>query len=248
MARNTNKTRKEKEIETLRKRHAAMLDALRNARAAYDAGTIKNISFSGGNIKMGAIPSVSLLPIVTCPGACLETCAGKCYAAKIAALRPAVRDAYARNTIWAIMDLPAYMAAVATYTRALRFFRWHVSGDIPAGKLGRDYFAGMVDIARNNPKCEYLAFTKNAAIVNSYIAQNGGTADAIPSNLKIIFSNWGAFKLSNPYALPVSEVIFSGEGPADAWKVCGGNCYECACRGVGCWEIKSGETIAFYEH
>lgn len=97
MARTANKTKKEKEIETLRKRHAAMLEALKNARAAYDAGTLKNISFSGGNIKMGAIPSISLLPIVTCPGACFETCAGKCYAAKIAALRPTVRDAYARR-------------------------------------------------------------------------------------------------------------------------------------------------------
>lgn len=32
------------------------------------------------------------------------------------------------------------------------------------------------------------------------------------------------------------------------WKICGGNCTECASCGIGCWELKPGETIAFYQH
>lgn len=51
-----------------------------------------------------------------------------------------------------------------------------------------------------------------------------------------------------PHGVPTAAVIFKGEEPRDGWKVCGGNCTECACRGVGCWELKPGETIAFYEH
>lgn len=52
----------------------------------------------------------------------------------------------------------------------------------------------------------------------------------------------------NPHNLPTSAVIFKGTEPRDGWKVCGGNCAECACRGCGCWELKKGETIAFYQH
>ena len=54
--------------------------------------------------------------------------------------------------------------------------------------------------------------------------------------------------MENPHGLPVANVIFRGEKPADGWKICGGNCAECACRGGGCWELERGESIAFYEH
>ena len=37
--------------------------ALADAKAALDAGEKLAVSFSGGNYKMGAVPSVSTLPI-----------------------------------------------------------------------------------------------------------------------------------------------------------------------------------------
>lgn len=199
---------------------------------------IKKISISNGNTKMGAIPSVSLPACVTCnPSA---PCFKKCYAAKLERIYKSVKNAYARNFDILNDDPAAYWQQVKAAAVVTRFFRYHVSGDIPNAA----YFAEMVKTAEEIPATKFLAFTKQYQTVNDFI--NGG--GVIPENLKIIFSSWGAWKCENPHGLPVSEVIFKGETPAEDWKICGGNCAECACRGVGCWEVKNGETIAFYEH
>jgi hypothetical protein len=116
----------------------------------------------------------------------------------------------------------------------------HVSGDFPDA----DYFKRCVEIAKNNPSSIMLAFTKQYEIVNDFIRDGG----VIPENFKVIYSNWGDWKPENPYNMPESNVIFKGDAIPDAWKICGGNCAECACRGVGCWELNKGETIAFYKH
>lgn len=225
---------------TIEKRARLFADALKDARQRRNAGERFAVHISNGNSKTGAVSSVSTLPILTCPGVCRTQCGAKCYAAKIAAMRPSVLKAYAENTVLAI-DAPAeYWAGVRAAVIGCRFFRFHVSGDI----LNADYFAEMVATAAGAPWCQFMAFTKRADIVNDFIAAGG----VIPDNLHIIFSTWGEWKAANPYGLPESAVIFKGGEPADAWKVCGGNCFECACRGVGCWALKPGETIAFYEH
>ena len=121
-----------------------------------------------------------------------------------------------------------------------RYFRFHVSGDIP----NMDYFHNMVSLARDLTNTSFLVFTKQYHIINSFLNAGG----VIPQNLKVIRSNWGAWKCENPHGLPVCEVIFKGDKVKDQWKVCGGNCTECACRGVGCWEVKNNETIAIYKH
>jgi hypothetical protein len=196
------------------------------------------ISISHGNSKMGAIPSVSLPACVTCnPNA---PCFKKCYAAKLERIYKNTRNAYARNLDILETEPAHYWIQVKAAAMCTRYFRYHVSGDIPNGH----YLKMMVQIAQELPNTIFLAFTKQFPIVNDYL-NDGGT---IPDNLKIIFSNWGAWKCENPHGLPTSEVIFKGSEPAQDWKICGGNCAECACRGVGCWELKNGETIAFYEH
>ena len=196
------------------------------------------ISISKGNSKMGAIPSVSLPACVTC-NPCAP-CFGKCYARRMSARRATVRDAYARN-LDTLNNAPhIYWLQVKAAASVTRFFRYHVSGDIPNGH----YLKMMVKTAHELPNTIFLAFTKQFAIVNDYL-NDGNT---IPENLKIIFSNWGAWKCENPHALPMCEIILKGSEPAPNWKICGGNCTECACRGVGCWELKNGETIAIYEH
>ena len=198
----------------------------------------KKISISNGNSKMGAIPSVSLPACVTCnPSA---PCFKKCYAAKLERIYSSVKNAYARNLDILNDDPAAYWQQVKAAAVVTRFFRYHVSGDIPNAA----YFAEMVKTAEEIPTTKFLAFTKQYQTVNDFI--NGG--GIIPENLKIIFSSWGAWKCENPHNLPTSEVIFKGCEPSEDWKICGGNCTECACRGVGCWEVKNGETIAFYEH
>lgn len=198
------------------------------------------VSISKGNAKMGAIPSVSLPPIITCPQN--APCAKKCYAMKLCRLYPTVRKAYENNLEILRTDRNEYFTQVFNAVRMARYFRFHVAGDIP----DLDYFEKMVAVALDNPHTEILAFTKQYAIVNTYIQNH--LPLFLPPNLHIIFSEWGNTPIPNPYNLPTAAVIFKGETPQDNWKVCGGNCAECACRGVGCWELKHGETIAFYEH
>ena len=199
----------------------------------------KQVSISHGNNKMGAIPSVSLPACITCnPSA---PCFKKCYAVRLARRYKTVTAAYNRNLeIWA-NDPATYWAQVKAAASMTRFFRFHVSGDIP----DEIYFLDMINTARQLPNTIFLAFTKQFEIVNRVL--NLPEID-LPANMKIIFSNWGAWKCENPHGLPVCEIILKGNEPAPAWKICGGNCTECAARGVGCWELKNGETIAIFEH
>ena len=198
---------------------------------------VNRISVSPGNQKMGFIPSVSLPPVITCANGC--TCAKKCYAAKLCRIRKNVREAYQRNLDILTQDPAAYWLQVKAAAMVTKYFRFHVSGDI----VNAEYFANMIKTAEELPGTAFLAFTKQYTIVNQHL--NGAK---LPENLKIIFSAWPGMPMENPHNLPVANVIFKGQTPADNWKICGGNCAECACRGVGCWELKPGEQIAFYEH
>lgn len=217
-------------------------DALQAAQDLVNAGEDLRVRISGKNNKMGEIPSVSLMPYFTCPGRCFGTCAGKCYAAKLANLRPAVLNSYAINTALAALRPDLFWQQVNATLAVSRFFRFHVSGDI----MNRDYFARMIDAARNNQHCEILAFTKRYEVVNAWIDENG----PLPENLHILFSGWQGLDPINPHNLPITN-IFGGKQkiePAADWKICGGNCQNCACRGLGCWQAKNGETIAFKLH
>ena len=195
------------------------------------------VSISKGNSKMGFIPSVSLPPIITCAQGC--TCAKKCYAAKLCRIYANTRKAYARNLDILKNDMDNYFIQVKAAAMVTKYFRFHVSGDIP----DMNYLDRMVKLAQELPGTTFLAFTKQYNFVNNFLEYA-----QIPDNLKIIFSAWPGMEMKNQHNLPVAHVIFKGSEPADDWKICGGNCSECACRGVGCWELKKGEHIAFYEH
>lgn len=195
------------------------------------------VSISNGNSKMGAVPSVSLPPITTCPHN--APCAKKCYAKRIYNRRPTVKAAYDRNLAILESNPEIYWTQVKSAASMTRFFRYHVSGDIP----NIEYLANMVKLAHELPKTTFLAFTKRYDMVNCFVSDN-----AMPDNLIIIFSEWGTLPISNPHNLPTAAVIFKGKDPEPNWKICGGNCAECASCGIGCWELKPGETIAFYEH
>ena len=196
------------------------------------------ISICKGNAKMGAIPSISLPAGITCnPGA---PCYKQCYARRMEYRYKETRNAYAHNLDILTDDPAAYWLQVRAAAAVARFFRFHVSGDIP----NAGYFAEMVKTAEMLPKTNFLAFTKQFTIVNEFLSAGG----IIPENLKIIFSNWGAWKCENPHNMPVCEIVFKDSTPAESWKICGGNCTACACGGIGCWELKNGETIAIYKH
>lgn len=204
--------------------------------------TVK-VSISRGNRKMGAIPSVSLPPVITC--AKDAPCVKKCYACKMCRLYKNVRESYARNLDILNENWGEYWEQVRDAVKMATYFRFHVSGDIPNAA----YFKEMAITAKNAPHCQILAFTKQYDIVNNYIAAFG----ELPENLHVIFSLWDLAwnaNVSNPYNLPMSAVIFKGaEWKAEYMdKICPGNCFECACKGMGCWTLGAGETIAFYEH
>lgn len=214
--------------------------AFNEAKAALDNGEALRVHFSASNIKMGAVASVSTLPFLTCPAVCRHTCGAYCYAAKIANLRANVRKCYAENTVLALFRPSQYWAEIRDYVRGVRFFRFHVSGDI----INKAYFAEMVKTAESAPHCEFLAFTKRFDAVNAWIADNG----EMPCNLHILFSGEENLKPENPHALPETTIYEKGTAPADDWKLCGGNCFECGCRGVGCWQLKRGDILAFEKH
>ena len=115
-----------------------------------------HISISNGNIKMGKIPSVSLPSGITCRQC---DCQKKCYAAKIERLRPSVRKAYGTNLLILKEDPDTYWREVEAAIMMSRFFRFHVSGDIP----DMSYLIRMVGVAARQPHCQILCFTPESA-------------------------------------------------------------------------------------
>lgn len=213
--------------------------ALKEAKEEVKAGKIAAASISKGNNKMGAVASVSTLPFITCPARCKGTCGKECYAAKIANLRGSVLKSYARNTALLMLRPDLYWQSVRLVMAGTRFFRFHVSGDI----VNKVYFENMIAACKDNSHCQVLVFTKRFEVVNAWIRENGD----LPKNLHVLFSGWENMKPVNPYKLPETNV-FGNEGPAESWLVCGGNCFECGCRGVGCWQAQKGDVIAFKKH
>lgn len=199
------------------------------------------IKVSPGNIKMGAIPSVSLPAGVTCRKNCL--CWTKCYAHKIERLRKNVREAYESNYRLLMEDPDTYWREVNATVMLNRYFRFHVSGDI----VDMDYLVNMVKVAKDNPHCQILCFTKQYELVNEYLDNN---EEGFPSNLHIIFSVWDGMECPNPHNLPEAHVRYrDGHTTArdDAYE-CGGNCTDCAVVECGCWVLENGEQIIFNEH
>lgn len=197
------------------------------------------VKISPGNSKLGSISSVSLPSVVTCRKC---DCQNKCYAKKLERIRKSVANAYQHN-LKVLLETPdIYWREVEASIMMSRYFRFHVSGDIPDAA----YFFHMVEIAKRNPHCEILCFTKKYELVNDYLA----SGRQLPSNLHMIFSAWTGLDMVNPHHLPEAHVRFrDGFTTArDDAKKCGGNCTECAITDDGCWTLKNGEQVVFNEH
>ena len=198
-----------------------------------------NISISNGNSKMGEIRNVSLPAGLTCGN---YPCREKCYALRMERRYPTVREAYQKNYDVLQSDPDTYWREVEGSIMLSRFFRFHVSGDIPDAT----YLRRMVEVAERNRHCEILCFTKRYDLVNSFLQSGHG----FPKNLHIIFSVWVGLEMANPFLLPEAHVIYR-DGTTTARpdaKVCEGNCAECAITGEGCWTLQRGEQVVFHEH
>ena len=197
------------------------------------------VSISKGNEKLGAIQSVSLPSGATCRPC---DCQKKCYAKRMERRRKTVRNAYQNNLNILRTEPDTYWREVEAAIMLSRYFRFHVSGDIPDGI----YLLRMVRVAERNPHCQILCFTKKYELVNQYLS-DGGT---IPDNLHMIFSGWVGLQMVNPFSLPEAHVRYK-DGTTTARlsaKECGGNCTECAITDDGCWKLHNGEQVVFNEH
>ena len=201
-----------------------------------------SISVSNGNVKMGAIPSVSLPPVKTCAARAIGTCSKKCYACKVCRYSKEAKAAYNRNLDILNNNPSTFWDDVNRALKTSRYFRFNVSGDIP----NYDYFKNLVKAANNNKHCEILIFTKQWEIVNKYMKYN----KTIPLNLHVIFSGWVGLNIINPFNFPEAHVLLkNGETTArDGAKYCSGNCFECALNNGGCWSLQKGEQVIFREH
>lgn len=226
--------------------NASINKAVQNCKdhLSQHTGDAFRIHISNGNNKLGAIMNISLPPVVTCHNC--SSCKNYCYAVRTYNRFTSTAAGWNENYSLFLTDPIEYFRQIAKATKTQRFFRWHVSGDI----VNLDYFYNMIYVAKDNPKCEYLAFTKAYQIVNKAIAAGA----VIPSNLHILFSAAPGVDMPNPYRLPECHVNFADpslntyKGGAEYVHHCGGNCTECAINGCGCFFLKTGDATIIDQH
>lgn len=204
-----------------------------------------SVCISKGNSKMGMIPSVSLPAGKTCRTDC--TCQKKCYAKKLERIYKNVKESYQNNLEILRRDPEQYWREVEAAIMTSRFFRFHVSGDIPDDA----YLKKMVEVVSRNKHCEVLCFTKKYSTVNGYQYKALlGECEPLPENLHMVFSGWNGLRMENPFEFPEAHVRYrDGTTTAsDGAHQCGGNCTECAVTDGGCWTLQNGEQVVFDEH
>lgn len=198
---------------------------------------------SGGNKKIGRVMNVSLMPVMTC-GNCKE-CKYLCYDIKACLQYPGtVINARMRNTVLLRKDRGEYFRridAALSRRRKNKFFRWHVAGDI----VDIDYFDNMVELARKHPDFIFWTYTKMYGVVNEWCLQHGGTRDAVPANLHVMFSEWRGMRMINHFGFPEFRVVFKSDVIKPTGFYCPGNCDTCKAAGRGCL---AGETTYCNEH
>ncbi len=226
--------------ETLKK----AMEGLRKATTDAMMKSFDEIALhiSQGNRKIGRVHNFSMAPGLTC-----ANCAGcirYCYDIKAVIQYKNVLNARAENTALMYKDMARTFRMIDTYIsrrRVHKAFRWHVSGDI----ISVEYFDAMAQIAIRHPDWTFWTYTKAYAFVNEWVRTHGGTRDAVPANLSIMFSVWNGMACPNPYGFPTFTCIQEGMEPnPDEWA-CPGNCDICLKSGRGC---PHGESAHVNEH
>ena len=189
------------------------------------------LTISKGNRKMGAIPNLSLPPVLTCRTG--VPCAGKCYANKAYRMYPTVRAAWDGNwELWQ-KDPCSFVSQLGAWLDKHKpeWFRFHVSGDIPDPA----YWFNVHCVVGWFPKTRFMLFTK----CFDYHYQN------IPENLSVVLSMWpGQPMPEHLNHLPKAWCLPDDRAPAAA-LLCPGNCEACG----ACWSLgKRGLDVAFNLH
>ncbi len=197
-----------------------------------------------GNDKTGLFCfTVSLLPVIDCPN-CSE-CKNHCYDVQHDCINKGCFEQRVINHIIHKADAERYWREIELQVQAnfVTQLRINVGGDLS----GID-FECINEMAKRNPGCDFLFFTKNYKECNSWLAAHNGEFEG---NVKCIFSRWPGMECDNPFNMPESHVLWedgSTTAPEFGAYYCGGNCSECHFKQEGCWVLKKGEHVIFRVH
>lgn len=204
----------------------------------------ENITVTIGNSKIGTgIATVSLPPGKTCNQASPCT-RGGCYMYKLCAMRPCVRAAYKKNLRIFEASPMDYFNQIESWIHKneskIRFFRWHVSGDMPSMR----YAEGVLSTAKRFSDVKSLLFTKQDRFLPVFQTK--------PDNLSVVFSMWPGFFPDTPIEeinsrFPIAWLYdkrnIDPRIPKDAFP-CAGKCDSC----FVCWNLKPGQSVVFNKH
>jgi len=212
-------------------------------KTVYYTWYTDEVNISHANTKLGRkIWTVDMPPIITCCKNC--PCAKDCYACKGRQALCNCKGAYLRNLrLYKTHreEFVKYIQGKIQRSKVLQHFRWFSAGDI----VDPEFLEFMVDTAKQFPKIRFLAYTKQYAIVNTYLDKH----KKLPTNLNIVFSYWDKeWLVPNPYHLPTSYVDFYDKSrnpklPEQAVH-CPGGCETCK----ACWNLKPDESTIFHQH
>ena len=212
------------------------------------------IRISGGNVKTGSIPSVSLPPIVTCARGvpCARPKPGnkrpRCYAASMMLRRRNIRISWRANLAFLTDDREGFFSQLCGYLakHEPHFFRFHISGDF----IDHDHIERAFDTARAFRDVRFLAFTKRHDLLPV-------TPHEVPFNFSLIPSQWPTARGRTWEGYRAPEVL-QARGFRIAWMQNGtetripSNAIECpgGCDSCGfCWTLDDiGRDVWFREH
>ena len=165
-----------------------------------------------------------------------------CYDVKSDMVYKQVKEDRSRNSVIHEKDPKRFWDEIDMQIKAnyVEYLRINVGGD-----LNNKDFAYVATLGENNPRCNFMFFTKNHKGINRFLEKN-----SFPSNVHPIMSAWKGLEMENPHNIPESHVLYeNGETTAPEWAYyCKGNCTECAYNGEGCWTLKPGEAVVFHHH
>ena len=198
------------------------------------------IRISKGNSKIGRMLNISLPPGVSClqkdktPSLCFYS---GCYAKQSFIQYPSVRDAWVKNWwLWKSDPIKYFgeLCQVISKTKDVKFFRWHVGGDIP----NQSYYDKTVQVAELFPDVQFLAFTKK------YHLDFGER----PKNLVIVLSVWPGIELpDDSQGLPFAWLSEDERrDPGQMYVKCPGSCEDCQHK---CWTLLDKDVhVVFDKH
>lgn len=202
-----------------------------------------HVKLQQGNSKTGKnVYTVSFIPIADCSHNCKE-CKKECYDVINVCFQPRTQVDRARNSAIHKADINRFWEEVSYGIKynCVQALRLCVGGDVCKEDLPL-----INKVAKENPKCDILFFTKTYEGVNEFLDSN-----SFEPNVHCIMSAWKDTEMDNRHNLPVSHVLYedgSTTAPVYGSYYCQGNCAHCHYNEEGCFKLKKGESVIFPAH